>query len=608
MSLGGKLALGFAPLALAVLIISIAGGVFLTRLGRSSERVLEDNYRTVLAVQRMMESVEQLDSSALLIIAGQHEEAPTEAARRRFEDALRTQESNITEVGEQEATRKLRVAWTDYLQRYDRFRLENEPRALHKEYFESLRPAYVAVKGAADPILAMNQDAMVRKSDEARQTADRSVTLLIVVSIAGLLVALFASTIITGRLLRPLSVLGQATRRLGEGDLAARALVEGQDEIATLAADFNAMAERLQKYRASSLGELLEAQRASQATIDSLPDPVLVMAVEGHLLQANRAAEGTLKVSVESGLASLDPTVRGIVDRVRQHVATGKGAYVPRGLDDAVRVTTPEGERHLLPRATPVYAEEGNVVGSTIILQDVTRLLRFEELRNNLVATVAHEFRTPLTSLRMAIHLLTEQHVGPLTGKQADLVYAAREDCDRLQSMVDELLDRSRIQAGRMELRSRPVEVEELVTAAVDAQRAPAAARQVELRSEALPGMGQVLVDVDRIQLVFANLLTNAINHSPTGGTVAARAFATNGTVRFEVIDAGPGIPKEYHQSVFEKYFQMPGTPPGGAGLGLFIAREIVQAHGGAIGVESEPGKGARFWFVLPKSAVPESA
>jgi signal transduction histidine kinase len=325
-------------------------------------------------------------------------------------------------------------------------------------------------------------------------------------------------------------------------------------------------------------------------------------------LQANRAAEGTLKVSVESGLASLDPTVRDIVDRVRQHVATGKGAYVPRGLDDAVRVTTPEGERHLLPRATPVYAEEGNVVGSTIILQDVTRLLRFEELRNNLVATVAHEFRTPLTSLRMAIHLLTEQHVGPLTGKQADLVYAAREDCDRLQSMVDELLDRSRIQAGRMELRSRPVEVEELVTAAVDAQRAPAAARQVELRSEALPGMGHVLVDVDRIQLVFANLLTNAIHHSPTGGTVAARAFATNGTVRFEVIDAGPGIPKEYHQSVFEKYFQMPGTPPGGAGLGLFIAREIVQAHGGEIGVESEPGKGARFWFVLPKTAAPDSA
>jgi signal transduction histidine kinase len=480
--------------------------------------------------------------------------------------------------------------------------------ALQEEYFESLRPAYVAVKGAADPILSMNQDAMVRKSDKAKQTADGSITLLIVVSIAGLLVAVFASTTITSRLLRPLSVLGQATRRLGEGDLSARALVEGQDEIAELAVDFNAMAERLQKYRESSLGELLEAQRASQATIDSLPDPVLVIAVEGQLLRANRAAESALKVSLESGLASLDPTVRDIVDRVRQHIATGKGPYVPRGLDDAVRVTTPEGDRHLLPRATPVYAEEGDVVGSTILLQDVTRLLRFEELRNNLVATVAHEFRTPLTSLRMAIHLLTEQHVGPLTGKQADLVYAAREDCDRLQSMVDELLDLSRIQAGRMELRRTPAEVEELVTAAVDAQRAPAAARQVQLRSEALPGMGQVLVDADRIQLVFANLLTNAIHHSPTGGTVTARAFATNGTVRFEIIDAGPGIPKEYHQAVFEKYFQMPGTPPGGAGLGLFIAREIVQAHGGEIGVESAPGKGARFWFVLPKAAVPEPA
>jgi signal transduction histidine kinase len=602
MTLRSKLIIAQLPLICALIFIGVVGGSFIKQLGRSSEEILADNYRSVLAMQRITESAERMGSAALFIIAGERERAVqlTGIHRRWFEEELKAQEGNITEVGEQEATAKLRRAWEEFFRQYDQFQALSEGPELKSMYFDELMPRFLAVKEAANAILAMNQDAMVRKSDEARRAAGRSVTLLVLASVLGFVIALYSSTALTNRILRPVSVLGQAARRIGEGDLAVRAKVEGGDEIAMLAADFNAMAERLQEYRESSLGELLEAQRAAQATIDSLPDPVLILAVEGYLLHVNRAAETLLKITLETSPSAMDPAVRGILDRIRQHVASGRGPYAPKGLDEAFRLTTPDGDRHFMPRAAPVYAEEGDVVGTTIILQDVTRLLRFEELRNNLVATVAHEFRTPLTSLRMAIHLLTEQRVGPLTEKQADLVYASREDCDRLQSIVDELLDLSRIQAGRIELRRAPTEVEELVRAAVDAQRAAAGHRQIQLRPEALPGIGRVSADADRIQLVFTNLLQNAIRHSPRGGTISVRAFVTNGWVRFEVSDAGPGIPKEYQQAIFEKYFQMPGAPTGGAGLGLFIAKEIVQAHGGEMGVESEPGMGSTFWFKLP--------
>jgi signal transduction histidine kinase len=307
----------------------------------------------------------------------------------------------------------------------------------------------------------------------------------------------------------------------------------------------------------------------------------------------------------EQALLGADPAVREVVDAVRQHVVGGHGAFVPHGLEEAVRVSTPDGDRHLLARGTAVYNEGGAVVGVTVALQDVSRLMRFDELKNNLVATVAHEFRTPLTSLRMAIHLCTEEVVGPLTEKQADLLHAAREDCERLQSIVDELLDLSRIQSGRVDLRPVPLDVEALVRDAIDAQRPAAAQRGVELRSEVLPGSGQVLADPERAQLVFTNLLSNAIRHSPQGGVVSVGATGAGDTVRFDVKDAGPGVPHEYQAAIFEKFFRLPGTPNGVAGLGLFIAKELVQAHGGEIGLDSEPGRGSVFWFTLPAAQEP---
>src|SRR5260370_17171008 len=129
-----------------------------------------------------------------------------------------------------------------------------------------------------------------------------------------------------------------------------------------------------------------------------------------------------------------------MLERVRTHVLGGKGAYIPKGYEEAIRVDTPEGARFFLPRASPVYGEASGISGATVILQDVTRLKRFDELKNDLVATVAHEFRTPLTSLRMAIHLLAEETVGALNEKQADLLQAARQDCEPLQPTMTHLL------------------------------------------------------------------------------------------------------------------------------------------------------------------------
>jgi signal transduction histidine kinase/HAMP domain-containing protein len=433
-------------------------------------------------------------------------------------------------------------------------------------------------------------------------------TLLIVATCLAFLVGGLASSGYTTRLLRPLSVLTQAARRVGKGDLEVRAVVEGKDEVAALASEFNEMASHLRQYRQSSLGDLLQAQSAAQSAIDSLPDAVVIFGMDGHVLAANTLAEGELHITLDAGapLSRVEPALRAALEQVKAHVLAGKGPYQPRGFEEAIRSAGADGERYLLARATPVYDADGSGLrGATVVLQDVTRLRRFDELKNDLVATVAHEFRTPLTSLRMAIHLCLEGAAGDLAEKQRDLLQAGRDDCERLQGIVDDLLDLSKLQSGHEELHRQGYTASTLAGQAAEQLRPLAQERHIELKVEDLADGMEAFADAERLQLVFSNLLTNAIRYTPEGQTVTLRTLPAPGHVRFEIQDAGPGVSPEFQERIFEKYFRAPGGKGGTAGLGLYISKEIVAAHGGEIGVVSKPGEGSTFWFTVPRKSAP---
>jgi two-component system, NtrC family, sensor histidine kinase KinB len=623
-SFRAKLMLCMAPLVLALVGVGIVAGWVADVLARQPGHIWKDNYRSVLAAQRMKESVERIHQGTYLELLDTSDTPATMAEQRaRFERELAVAAANITEAGETEAVNRMRARWDSLRGVLDRWQSAAAPDQRLRISLGELARAFAEVRHSADEILHINQDAMVRKGQRTEQRAAMFERILLVAVVLASVLGLLASVALTKRLLRPLAVVSAAVRRFGQGDTQARAHLRGDDDIAHLAQEFNAMADRLERYRRSSLGDLLLAQQGSQAAIDSLPDPVLMLDASGGFLGVNTAARQHLRIDPaakgQATLADLDPGTRSVVDRLRAHVMSGHGVYHPKGFEEAIRVTTPAGESIYLPRATPIYGESHTVTAAAVVFQDITRLFRFDELKNNLVATVAHEFRTPLTSLRMAIHMCTEEAVGPLTTKQADLLFAAREDCERLQGIVDDLLNLSRIESGRIDLRRRRVEVQALVDQAVDVHRSVAESQRLTLRTEVYPGLPEAFADPDRLQLVFANLLANAIRYSPVGGEIVVRALpdaeatrlpeheeSERACIRFEIRDQGPGIPAEHQAGLFEKFFRVPGSPAGGAGLGLFIARGIVHAHGGNIGVRSQPGDGACFWFRIP--AAPAAA
>jgi signal transduction histidine kinase len=217
-----------------------------------------------------------------------------------------------------------------------------------------------------------------------------------------------------------------------------------------------------------------------------------------------------------------------------------------------------------------------------------------------MVSTVSHELKTPLTSVQMAIHLLLEEIVGPLSAKQIELLLAARQDADRILTMINDLLDLTRIEQGRLTLDLEPAPVADIANEAITRSHHPADDAGVTLELLLADHLPDVRVDRDRIEHVFDNLIMNAIQHTPRGGIITLAARHAGEWIEFQVRDTGTGIDREFLPRVFEKFYRVPTARPGGAGLGLAIVREIVTAHGGHIDVESEPGHGTTFTFSLP--------
>jgi signal transduction histidine kinase len=247
--------------------------------------------------------------------------------------------------------------------------------------------------------------------------------------------------------------------------------------------------------------------------------------------------------------------------------------------------------------------EDRNLLGVTLLLADVTNLRRIDEMKSGMLSVVSHELKTPLTSIRMAVHLLLEERIGPLTPKQTEILVAARDDSTRLHQIIENLLDMGRMRAGRASMNLAPVQPERMATDAVESVEAAYADKGVRLTVDIPPDLPPVLADVERLEHVFANLLGNALKYTPAGGEVTVSAAPAEEDVQFGVADTGPGIAREHLPRLFERFYRVPGQPgASGVGLGLAIAKDIVEAHGGRIWVESEPGEGARFSFTVRRA------
>jgi two-component system, NtrC family, sensor histidine kinase KinB len=285
---------------------------------------------------------------------------------------------------------------------------------------------------------------------------------------------------------------------------------------------------------------------------------------------------------------------------IKQSIESGQ----PARIEEKQRVLTVEregGKHHFQFSVTPVHGRGASLIGVVLLLRDVTRLAELDRLKGEFVMTASHELRTPLTSVGMSIDLLMESAPKKLDDKEQKLLSAAHEDLQRLKVLVNNLLDLSRIEAGKMEMEFSSHAVRSLLEKVVDSFRIPAEQKEVALSFQVPEGLPDIKADGNRIAWVLTNLISNALHFTPGGGAVRLTAGAFGPFIQISVMDNGPGIPYEYQSKIFDKFVQVKSDKIlGGSGLGLAICREIVRAHGGTIWVDSVPGAGSTFNFTLP--------
>ena len=598
-----KLSLGFGGLLIIILIIGVQSIIQLTRLGVSIDVILRENYRSVIACQEMKEALERMDSGILFALLGYSQEG-TEFIRKNesvFENALQTELNNITLPGEGEKAAHVQELFRQY--RKTLKTAENMETPLPERqhiYFTQLFPLFQEIKTTAGQILDMNQQNMSDANDRARSKAASSRKYMYMLLLAGAVVAVGFVIFTEKWILRPIHRLIRSAEEIKGGNLDLVVPIESKDEVGRLSEAFNAMAEGLREIRRSDQARLVRIQDSTQHTFNSLPDAVAILDLQGRVEVATESAKTVFGLKPGNQIQSLPlKWLAELYDNVLRH-ARPSG---PEHNGSAIQHFDKGEERFFRPMVVPILNNEKQPTGVVMTLKDVTEQRHQDELKRGVISTVSHQLKTPLTSIRMAIHLLLEEKVGLLTEKQAELLVAAREDSDRLHGILNNLLDISRIESGRVKMEFRAVSPREMAMEALESFRTAAHDQGVTLDVELPEDLPEVWADTTRISHVFGNLLSNALKYTPPGGKVTLSARAEEHGVTFSIADTGKGIPSHYLPRIFEQFFRVPDQgPQTGAGLGLAIVKEIVGAHGGTVSVDSIEGKGSTFSFALKRT------
>ncbi len=469
--------------------------------------------------------------------------------------------------------------------------------------YRDVLPVANAVKESCFGILYQNQNEIASIRTDLRTELRQSLVLVGLATLVSTMLGVIGGGFYSRWAIRPIQRLTQAVKNLTGGRFGERILITTADELGDLSFEFNRMIERLGRYEAMNIEQLLLEKRKVETIVQSIATPIVVADAEMRLLLINSAALALFRLPIEEKYegryvgdvigdeAVLHPLRRALADEERP------------GSSPDIYMVREEGAERFYAVETLGLETTSAVSGAVMVLSDITHFKELDRLKSDFLAKVSHEFRTPLSSIIMSLDILREGLLGELNEQQRDLLLSSKDDCRRLSKLITELLELSRMEANTRQRTVAGIDLPALVDAVLRPHRLPAREKGVELREEVAEELPVVWADPEEIRWLFNNLVSNALRHTDSGGTITVRVALDGEALVASVEDDGHGIPLDSLNKIFEKFHQV-GSPaittPGSVGLGLAIARDVVESYGGRISVTSEIHKGSCFTVRIP--------
>ena len=574
MKIKTKLTLGVGILFLLIILLSIVGAKYINELKADSENILVANYNSLEYSRNMLVALDEGSEKAL----------------QKFNINLQNQENNITEIGEQETTSEIR----NNFELYKSNKFDSSFQAsIRKDIFR---------------LMDMNMQAIQRKSEVAKATADKAVFWIALTGTLCFLIAFVLLVNLPSNISNPIKELTESIRQIAAKNYSERVHFESHSEFGQLAKSFNTMAEKLEEYNNSNLAKLMMEKRRIETLINNMHDPVIGLDENLKVIFANEEA---IKIS---GLTNAE-----LIGKLAQELAI-KNDLIRSLIQDLMIGETENGQKQqpikifsenkesyfeketLHISITPTGEANSRLVGHVIFLRNVTTYKELDFAKTNFIATVSHEFKTPISSIKMSLQLLENEQIGKLNDEQKNLIDSIKDDASRLLKITGELLNMTQVESGNIQLSILPSDPKEILLYAINATKTQAEQKQIRFEISCPDSISEIQADNEKTAWVLTNLISNAIRYSYDNSTIYLTIQQTSNQVQISVKDTGQGIAPQYKDKVFDRYFRVPGTKKEGTGLGLAISKEFIEAQGGQITVDSEFGAGSTFTLTLNKA------
>ena len=556
-----KVALGGIFLFALLILVGAVNFYYLNRLSDESKAIVKANYETLNYSREMLNELDSLSKN--------------EKGLEQFEKNLQLQENNITEPGEKEMTASLRKNFN----------------VLKEEGIND--SLLLLIRKDISLIMQVNLQAIDKKNQAAQRSAENAKTIITIILTVCILIGFTFIFNFPSLVASPIAKLTEAIKAIANKNYGERIHINRKDEFGDLANAFNTMAERLDEYEHSNLSKILFEKRRAEAVINSMKDASIGIDSKGMVLFANQQALQLLSLKEQDIVGLKQEEVKKRNDLFR---------FLINEQNSIPFKIVVEGKENYFTKEIIELTNENQKAGQVIVLKNITPFKELDVAKTNFIATVSHELKTPLASSDFSLKLLEDERVGSLTAEQKELVQSLKDDNKRLLRILSELLDMSQVESGKIQLNIQPIEADILLRRAVESVQNVAKEKNISIKKNLEENLPSIKADADKTVWVLNNFLMNAIRYSPNDSNIIVDVARKNNTVQFGVKDFGKGIAPEYKDRIFDRYFRIPGTKEG-TGLGLAICKEFIEAQGGKIWIESDPGSGSRFSFSFPITA-----